>query len=272
MVAIGIMGCGTMGTEVATAVADGRAGNARVSAIYDQDISRAKTLARALDDYVKVVVDVQDMLDDTGISVVVECASQQAARKYGVRILEAGKDMLMISSGALVDQKLFRSLSKAVDKTNCQLLVPSGALGGIDALRAARGYIDEVTLVSTKRPKAFSGAPGFARWEDEEISKPTILYDGPASNAASLFPANINVAATVSLAGLGPDRTKVRVVADPASPGNVHEVHAKGGFGEARIKLINRPHEGNPKTSLLAVLSVIETLRALCDSGLRVGT
>ena len=272
MVAIGIIGCGTMGSEVATAVAEGRVGNAKVSAIYDQDMSRANILARVLADHVKVVLEVQDMLDDPGISVVVECASQQAAREYGVPILEAGKDMLMISSGALVDQKLFRSLSKAADKTNCQLLVPSGALGGIDALRAARGYIDEITLVSTKRPKAFSGAPGFAQWEDEEIKKPTVLYDGPASDAASLFPANINVAATVSLAGLGPDLTKVRVVADPESPGNVHEVHAKGGFGEARIKLINRPHERNPKTSLLAVLSVIETLRTLCGSGLRIGT
>ena len=272
MVGIGIIGCGTMGAEVATAVAEGRAGNAKISAIYDQDISRAKMLAPALAEHVNVVSEVQDMLDDTSISVVIECASQQAARQYGVRILEAGKDMLMISSGALVDQKFFRLLSKAAHKTNCQLLVPSGALGGIDALRAARGYIDEITLVSTKHPTAFRGAPGFARWENEEIKNPTVLYDGPAANAASLFPANINVAATVSLAGLGPDRTKVKVVADPESPGNVHEVHAKGGFGEATIMLVNRPHERNPMTSLLAVLSVIETLRALCDSGLRVGT
>jgi aspartate dehydrogenase len=153
-----------------------------------------------------------------------------------------------------------------------QFIVPSGALGGIDAIRATRDLLEEVTLVSTKRPEAFRGSPGFARWEDFEFSGPEVLYEGTVPEAVGLFPANVNVAATVSLAGLGPDRTTVRVIADPDSPGNVHEVQARGSAGEFSFRLVNRPHVRNPKTSHLAVLSAIEALKTFCEPGPRFGT
>ena len=108
--------------------------------------------------------------------------------------------------------------------------------------------------------------------EDREIAEPVTVFDGPASEAVKLFPANVNVAATVSLAGMGPERTMVRVVADPESPGTVHEISATGDFGEFNFRLVNRPHPKNPKTSHLAVLAAIESLRALVNPGLRVGT
>jgi aspartate dehydrogenase len=117
-----------------------------------------------------------------------------------------------------------------------------------------------------------SGAPGFADWEDVEISEPTVIFEGTAAEAVELFPANVNVAATVSLAGIGPNSTRVKVVADPNSPGNVHEINAVSSAGKFSFRFENVPHDTNPKTSLLAVLAAIETLRSICDPGLRIGT
>ncbi len=179
---------------------------------------------------------------------------------------------MTLSSGALADTALYERLRDIAGKNGSDIVVPSGALGGIDALRSVRDLLEEVTLTSTKQPRAFSGAPGFAKWEDVDITKPTVLYEGPAVEAVPLFPANVNVAATLSVAGIGPQKTIVKVVADPASPGNVHEIHARGEFGEFTFRLVNEPHVRNPKTSHLAVLSAVETLRAYCDHGPRIGT
>ena len=150
--------------------------------------------------------------------------------------------------------------------------MPSGALGGIDAIRAARGRLDRVTLTTTKPPRGLAGAPGFAEWESREISEPTVVFDGPAVEAVKLFPANVNVAATLSLAGLGAQETRVKVVADPGSTVNVHEVEAVGGLGTLRFRMELLPHERNPKTSFLAIVSAVEALRAATTPGIRVGT
>jgi aspartate dehydrogenase len=180
--------------------------------------------------------------------------------------------MLVMSSGALVDADFMRKVSAAAAKSGASIYVPSGAVGGIDTLRAAKPLLESVTIVSTKKPIALSGAPGFADWEDVEITEPTVIFEGSATEAVELFPANVNVAATVSLAGIGPDATKIKVVADPDSPGNVHEINAVSRAGKFSFRFENKPHETNPKTSFLAVLSAIETLRSICDPGLRIGT
>jgi aspartate dehydrogenase len=129
-----------------------------------------------------------------------------------------------------------------------------------------------VTIVSTKKPISLTGSPGFTEWEKEDITAPTVIYEGSAAEAVRLFPANLNVAATVSMAGIGPDSTRVRVVADPDSPGNVHEINAVSKAGKFSFRFENIPHETNPKTSFLAVLAAIETLRSICEPTLRVGT
>ncbi len=203
---------------------------------------------------------------------VVECASPIAVKEVAPRVLAAGLDLLMLSSGALADVDFFRTLSALSAEGNRRMLVPSGALGGIDAIRAARHLLEEVTLTSTKRPEALRGAPGYREWEDVEITEPTVVFEGNALEAIQGFPANVNVGVTLSLAGLGPESTKVKVVADPASPGNVHEVHARGEFGVFDFRLENRPHVTNPRTSYLAILSALETLRAACTSGPHIGT
>jgi aspartate dehydrogenase len=164
------------------------------------------------------------------------------------------------------------TVSTLAEDNGASVYIPSGAVGGIDALRAVKALLEEVTIVSTKKPISLTGAPGFADWEDKEILEPTVVYEGTATEAVGLFPANVNVAATVSMAGVGPDATRVRVVADPDSPGNVHEINAVSKAGKFSFKFENMPHETNPKTSFLAVLAAIETLRAICEPGIRIGT
>jgi aspartate dehydrogenase len=269
---IGVIGCGSMGAELAQAIGPHGIKGARVVALLDRSPEQGRALAASLDPHPNFFSSEQEFLSCGAMKIVAECASQAAVREHGVAVLESGRSLLLMSSGALMDPELFDALTSAAARSGAQIIVPSGAVGGIDALRAVQYDLDSVTIVSTKRPAALAGAPGFADWENKEISSPTTVFDGPAVEAVKLFPANVNVAATVSLAGIGPQRTMVRVVADPAAPGNVHEIRAKGGFGEFQFRLVNRPHPKNPKTSHLAVLAAIEALRALVNPGLRVGT
>ena len=271
-VGIGLLGCGTMGGEVALAVSEREVQNARVIAVFDEDPEAAGRLAEKFDPRPATCRTVEDLLAARDVSLVVECAAPAAIETYGETILYAGRSLFILSSGALANTELFDRLITLAASNRCDIVIPSGALGGIDALRSVRDLLESVTLTSTKTPRAFSGAPGFAEWEDVEITEPTVLYEGPALEAVALFPANVNVAATLSIAGIGPKRTIVKVVADRESPGNVHEIHARGEFGEFTFRLVNRPHVRNPRTSHLAVLSAIETLRAYCDRGPSIGT
>ena len=275
-VKLGLIGCGSMGSELARAVKRGDAGSAEITGIFDEYAPGRNALAKELgegDATTPVEADtVADLVALPGLDLIVECASQVAVVAHAEIILGAGKSMLVMSSGALTSPEFMRKVSEAASKSGASIYVPSGAVGGIDTLRAAKPLLEEVTIVSTKPPVALSGAPGFADWENVEISEPTVIFEGTATEAVSLFPANVNVAATVSLAGLGPDATKVKVVADPNSPGNVHEINAVSRAGKFSFRFENVPHDTNPKTSFLAVLAAIETLRSICDPGLRIGT
>lgn len=275
MFGIGVIGCGSMGAELAAAVGRNGPGgipDARVTALLDVDVEQGRALAESLDSRPGSYTEQVEFLAHGEMDIVAECASQAAVRAHGAAVLESGRSLLLMSSGALMDPELFSELTSASNESGAQIIVPSGAVGGIDALRAVQDDLESVEIISTKRLAALEGAPGFADWEGKEIGEPVTVYEGPASEAVKLFPANVNVAATVSLAGIGPERTTVRVVADPESPGNVHEIRARGGFGEFNFRLVNRPHPKNPKTSHLAVLAAIESLRTLVNPGLRVGT
>lgn len=275
-VKLGLIGCGSMGSELARAVKRGDAGSAEIIGIFDEYGPSRNALAIELgegDGATPIEADtVANLVALPGLDLVVECASQAAVVAHAETALSAGKSMLVMSSGALTSPDFMRTVSEAASKSGASIYVPSGAVGGIDTLRAAKPLLEEVTIVSTKPPKALSGAPGFADWEDVEISEPTVIFEGTAAEAVGLFPANVNVAATVSLAGIGPNSTRVKVVADPNSPGNVHEINAVSRAGKFSFRFENVPHDTNPKTSLLAVLAAIETLRSICDPGLRIGT
>ena len=272
MTGIGILGCGAMGREIASTVASGKVNNATLVSLFDIDLDRAHSLAGQISPSLPATSNITAFLSPPSLQLVVECASPIAVRAYAETVLSHGKDLLMMSSGALTDSSFFQTLAHTAEKQRCRFMVPSGALAGIDAIRAVRHHLDKVSLTTTKPPKSLHGAPGFKKWETQDIGKAQVIFEGTAAEAVELFPANVNVASTLSLAGLGPQKTTVKVIADPASTSNMHEIVAEGNFGVLRLNMELRPHDNNPATSYLAVVSAIEALREACSTGPKIGT
>ncbi len=269
---IGIIGCGTIGSELARTINATKI-NAKLVSLFDINLDATRKLANKLDIKVVVAKSIDEFLSvDTDI--VLESASQKAVWNYAKIVLERGMDIMIMSEGALLNRRLYRAVIDTAEKYDVKIYLPTGAIGGIDAIRNVKSILAEVKLTTTKNPKGFEGAPFFDthRIDLKNIKKPTILYEGKALEAVKLFPANVNVAAILSLAGIGGDKTKVRIVADPKSIMNVHEVSAKGKFGEMYFQFKNFPSPVNPKTSYLAVLSAVECLRSICNDRVKIGT
>jgi len=266
---VGIIGCGTIGGQLASAVDAGQVKNAVLVSLFDISKGSAQQLSSKLQSAPTAYDDFEGFMSQE-CDIAVEAASPDAARKFAGPVLGAGRDLLIMSVGALADRELLASLQALKGR----IYVPTGAIAGIDAIRAVRHLLEAVTLTTTKAPKALTGAPFFetSSIKLEEIKEKTLIYDGPAADAVKKFPANVNVAAVLSLAGIGFDKTMVRIVADPASTTNQHEITATGSFGKFQFTVNNVPSPGNPKTSYLAVLSAIECLRSVCDGGMRIGS
>jgi aspartate dehydrogenase len=256
-----VIGCGAIGTAIARAVED----IPSIDNVYLTD--RSQECATLLQDKltkVKYVPDILPIIDD--IRLVVEAASQGAARHYIPLALSAGVDVLMMSVGVLHDESFRDDIYRLAERNGAKIYVPSGAVGGIDALSAARlEDIDEVILTTTKPPSAF---------EDNEYLRSigivpsdvrvrTQVFEGPAREAVKCFPQNINVAATIALSGVGFDRTLIRIVCDPQVKTNEHHLKAKGRFGEIDVVTRNMPSPRNPKTSYLAALSAISAIEKI---------
>jgi len=272
---VGLVGCGTIGTHLAMAIESRTIANASLAGVFDIIDNNAKILKSKLSSNPKVYSNF-DSLVDSEADIIVEAASQEAVRKFGKQILEANKDLMIMSVGALANTIFLTELLDLapVRKGRSKIYVPTGAIAGIDAIRSVRHLLDSITLTTTKSPRALAGAPFFATGgvNLDMITEITEIYDGSASEAVKLFPANVNVAAVLSLAGLGADKTKVRVLVDPHATTNQHEIVATGRFGDIKITVNNVPAPGNPKTSFLAVLSAIECLRSICDDVIRIGS
>jgi aspartate dehydrogenase len=272
---VGLIGCGTIGTHLALAIESRSIANASLIGLFDVVYSNAKSLKSKLKTSPEVHTDFKSLINSP-VDILIEAASQEAVRKFGKPIIEAGKDLMVMSVGALADTTFFTELldQAAIRKGRSRIYVPTGAIAGIDAIRSVKHLLDSITLTTTKSPKALAGAPFFATREiDLDIlTKVTEIYEGSAAEAVKLFPANINVAAVLSLAGIGADKTKVRVLVDPHATTNQHEIVATGRFGDIKITVNNVTTPGNPKTSFLAVLSAIECLRSICDDALRIGS
>ncbi len=269
---IGLVGCGTIGSLLARTLDQGKIDNVRLSSIHDLYVDKAEKLARELRSKPKVAKSLEDMLGDPDVTLVLEASSQAALREIAVMVLMSGKDLMPMSVGAFVDSTLLSDVYDALTKKGSRLWIPSGAICGLDGVKAAvMAQVSSVTLTTTKPPAGFTGAPGVKRIDLEQIRSPTELFRGPAKEACRLFPANVNVAAALSLAGIGPDRTMVRIVADPSANRNIHEVEVQGEFGVLRTRVENVPSPENPKTSYLAILSAVATLRKLAGQA-QIGT
>ncbi len=207
------------------------------------------------------VTDVEALLRSKP-ELVVECASQEALAQHGPTVLMAGVDLVAASIGALSQTGFEQRLESAAQKGAAQLFLPAGAVAGIDGLSAAKlAGLTQVTYVSRKPPKAWKGTHAETLCDLDSLEDETLLFEGTAREGSRLFPKNANVAATVALAGLGLDDTRIKVIADPKVNKNCHEVEAEGAFGTLSLRLANFPSPDNPKTSFLTILSLERAVR-----------
>ena len=205
---------------------------------------------------------------------VVEAASHEAVREHLVPLLEAGVGVIVLSAGALVDDELRRQAEAASRRSGALLCVPSGGIGGLDVLKTAcLAGVDEASIQVAKPPAAWKGiayveSRGVAL---DRLTAPLTLFEGPAREGVPHFPQNVNIAAVLALGGIGMDRTRLKVVADPALTLNTHTIRVSGRSGRFSIVLENVPSPDNPKTSWLACYSALAALRSL-GSPVRYGT
>ena len=269
---IGLLGCGAIGTQIALAIDSGKIPGT-LTHVYDTKRSQADNLVSKLQQKPEVVAN-SHLLSSNPLDLVVEAASQDAVRNDAVSILQNKKDLMIMSAGALLDGSVFEVISEACKDFGKTVYLPSGAIAGLDALKAVKDELESVVLVTTKNPISLKNAPFFdnSDIDPSRITEPTVLFDGVAKDVVSLFPKNINVAALLSLAGLGSKNTSVRVIADPNTNKNTHQIEANGKFGNLTITVENIPDPTNTKTSRLAILSAIERLRQICTKEIMIGT
>jgi len=240
---VGLIGCGAIGTLITQAVGQ-RIVKCDKLILYDYNQEKAEALKKSLQFPATVAASVDEMLK-LQPKVIVEAASQQAAKDYVRRIVAANVDLIVMSTGALL----------GLDVQSSKVHVPSGAIGGLDAIAsAALAGVDEVVLVSRKNPKAFG--------LDNKEAK--LMYEGNAEEAVKLFPREMNVAATLALT-VKPAKVKVQVFSDPVVQRNTHEIQVKWQFGEMFLRFANDPHPQNPHTSALAAWSAIKLLQTLLE-------
>lgn len=247
---LGIIGCGAIGADVAKAAEK----MDEINKIYLFDIK--KIASEKLSQILKkaVIKPVKGFLND--VDIVFEAASQKAVEEYAELVINAGKDLVLMSVGSLFDDKFRIKLENIAKKNNCKIYIPSGAVCGIDGvLSASIDFIDDVTLVTTKPPESLG----------VKTTSRRVIFKGKAREAVKLFPMNINVAASLSLAGVGFDKTNVEIVADPVVTRNSHKILAHGKFGRLRAEVENMPNPNNPKSSYMASLSAIATLKRIIN-------
>ena len=269
---IGIIGGGTIARLVLQHVRGGELGAASVIGLLGRATS-ARSQGLAADFAVPLMTSVAALIERRP-DVVVEAASHEAVRDHAEALLRNGIAVIMLSAGALCDDALRSRLEGAARAGSGLLYVPSGGIAGLDALKAAcLAGVEEVTIAVTKPPAAWKDIAYVAQLKIDldRLTAPCTIFDGTARQGVPLFPANVNIAAALSLAGIGFDRTRLKVVADPALTHNTHFIEVRGQSGNISIKLENVPAPENPKTAWLACYSALAALR-LAKASVRYGT
>ncbi len=267
MLKIGILGVGAIGRTIATAIDQGQV-NAQLVALSDQLQDQASVFAAQLSS-LPPVLEIEELLNR--VDLVVEAASQAALPAFVPKALARGRNMLIMSVGGLLGHDDW--FEQAAEK-GCRIYVPSGAIAGLDGIKSASiGRVDSAVLISRKPIAALKGTKYVVeqKLELDRLKEETIIFDGPAEEAARAFPSTSNVAASLRLAVDRSAPVRVRVMAVPGGSKNVHEISIQGEFGRLSVTVENVPSKSNPRTSQLAAFSAIATLRNLTQS-LLVGT
>lgn len=260
---VAIAGLGAIGMRVARALEDGEIADMRLTAVAARNLSRARDRVGRFAN-VPAVVDAADLAGHADI--VVECAPRDVFEPLARSVIQAGRIFVPLSVGALLDRM---DLVDEARRSGARIIIPTGALIGLDTVRAmAVGTITNVTLETRKPPAGLAGAPYLIenRVDLEGISEPTLVFSGTAREAARGFPANVNVAAALSLAGIGPDLTNIEVWADPTIARNIQSVRVTSDAADAEMTIRNIPSEGNPRTGRITAQSVIACLRRMTDT------
>ena len=247
---VGIIGCGAIANIITTSIVSEES-NIEIAYFFDKDIERAENIASLAGGV--AVLDFEDMLKD--VDLVLECASPDSVKHFAPIVLERGIDMIVMSIGAFMDTDFYTDVVKIARDNNAKIHLPSGAVVGLDGIKAVAKFgLKEVSLVTRKSPKSLG----------KDIDTEEVLFEGKASEAVKEFPLNINVAATISMA-CNRD-IDVKIIVDPNVDRNVHEITARGDFGEFKTITMNYPCAANPKTSMLAALSAIRLLKSFNET------
>ncbi len=198
------------------------------------------------------------------LDVVLEVAGHAAVRDHAVRALEHGADLLVTSVGAFADTALFDRVMAAARTSGRRVILPSAGVGALDILAAAaQGGLEEVVMTVRKDAASWKGTVAEEAHDLERLAAPVLLYDGPARGGAAAYPQNVNISAAVSLAGLGLERTRLRIWADPGEHPHIVEVEARGRFGRFHFREEVVASGENRKTGIIVAMAVIKTLRQL---------
>jgi aspartate dehydrogenase len=259
---VGIVGMGTIGRAIALALDTGDI-PVQVAAVHSRDAEKAGAFAATLK-AAPPVLDLDRLI--AGSDLVIEAATQDALATIAPATLAAGKDLMVLSVGALLDHPEWVALA---NQHHCKLYVPSGAIVGLDGVKGAcAGRVDSVTITTRKPPEGLAGAPYVVAQGIDvfAFTEETQIFEGSAREACKGFPANVNVSAALSLAGIGPDRTRIRIMVMPGGTRNMHDVEVIGEFGRMTSHIENVPSATNPRTGKLSYLSAIAMLEEIAGA------
>lgn len=222
-------------------------------------------LQKELGPEIQVVSQTQEMVGRPDL--VLEMAGQQGLKAHVFHVLEQGWDIAVISVGAFADAQFEQEVRQAAEVNNAQVVILPGAISGIDGIAAARVMgLTKVIYQGRKRPESWKGSQAEKLVDLDALDEATVFFRGSAREAARLFPANANVAATIALAGVGMDDTQVELIADPSMTRNQHSIRVEGKFGEMTIDMQGVSLAQNPKTSTLAALSVVRACQHVANA------
>jgi aspartate dehydrogenase len=263
---VAIGGLGAIGLPLARALDAGVEG-LRLIAVSGRDQDKARAAVRGF----RALPDVVSLPGLAAADIVVEAAPAAVFEQIAVAAIDAGRVFVPASVGALLPRM---HLVRRAQETGARIVVPTGALLGLDAVRAAaEGVVESVTIESRKPPRGLEGAPYLVQ-HGIDVSAITVarrVFEGNAFDAAAGFPANVNVAAALALAGIGPERTRVEIWADPGVTRNTHTIRVEADSARFTMTIENVPSEDNPRTGRITALSMLACLRGLVAT-LKVGT